>query len=122
MFTFEKCITFLSSGHRCITESEGYHMVCLAKHVLNTTLSALNRLRGDPMENIDNKALRYAGYKQYTFWVHNHLGLGVRKVIPSCSVWKIRDTYPSKDQKYIPFKEYLEDKERSRLKQIESKV
>ena len=90
-------------------------MVCLAKPVLNTTLSALNRLRGDPIR-LDNRSYRYAGYKQYTFWVHNHLGKGVRKVIPSCAVWKIREKYPSEDNKYVPFCEYLEDKERSQQK------
>jgi len=36
-------------GQNCITLSNGFQMVCLAKPVLETTLSALNNLRGDPM-------------------------------------------------------------------------
>ena len=40
-------------------------------------------LGGDSMENLDNSSYRFAGYKQYTFWEHNYLGKGVRKVIPS---------------------------------------
>ena len=47
-----------------------------------------------------------------TWWVHNHLGKGVRKVIPSCAVCQIRVTYPSEDGKYIPFMESIEDENR----------
>ena len=38
----------------------------------------MNQMRGDSMV-INNKAYRFSGYKQYTFWVHNYLGKGVRK-------------------------------------------
>ena len=57
-------------------------------------------------------SFRYAGYKQFTWWVLNHLGFGVRKVIPSCAVWAIRETYPAPDDKYIPFMEYKEEEKR----------
>ena len=29
------------------------------------------------------KSYRFAGYKQFSWWIHNHLGKGVTKVIPS---------------------------------------
>ena len=64
-------------------------MVCLSKPELDTALSVFNRFRGHSIENIDNKSYRFAGYKQYIFWVYNYLGKGVRKVIPSCAVSKI---------------------------------
>ena len=82
-------------GHKHITESEGFKMVCLSKPVLDTALSVFNHFRGDSIENIDNKSHRFAGYKQYIFWVYNYLGKGVRKVIPSCAVWKIRNEFKS---------------------------
>jgi hypothetical protein len=84
-------------------------MVCLAKPVLHTALSALNQLRGDSMEILGNQSYRFAGYKQYTFWVHNHLGKGVRKVIPSCVIWKIRRMYKSEVDTYVSFMESKED-------------
>ena len=99
-------------GNKCVTDSEGFVTVCISKHVLKTALSALNDLRGDSINDTSNCAFRYAGYKQYTWWVHNHLGKGVRKVIPSCAVWAIRDEYPSKDGKYIPFMESKEEEKR----------
>ena len=47
----------------------------------------------------------FAGFKQYTFCVHNCLGKGARKVIPSCSVWKIRNEYKADNDVYVPFKD-----------------
>ena len=61
-------------------------MFCLKKTVFYASLSALNHLRGDFMENLNNSLYRYAGYKQYTFRVHTYLGKGVCKVFPSCTV------------------------------------
>ena len=55
---------------------------------------------------------RFAGYKQFSWWIHNQLGKGVRKVIPSCALWSIREKYPSADGSHIPFKESRDDKAR----------
>ena len=65
----------------------------------------LNNMRGDEI-NIQNKSLRYAGYRQYTWWVHNRLCKGIRKVIPSCAIWAIRDAHPEYGNPiYLPFQE-----------------
>lgn len=89
----------------CITENENFRAVCIHGEVLKTTLRMLNNLRGDAI-NISNRSMRYAGYRQYTMWVHNRLGKGVRKVIPSCSIWAIRDAYPEiGNLGYVPFQE-----------------
>jgi len=92
-------------GKKCIIENEHFGAVCLQKEVLKTVLHMLNNIRGDKID-IKNESFRYAGYRQFTWWVHNHLGKGVRKVIPSCALWCIRDTYPKADgSSYIPFQE-----------------
>lgn len=90
--------------HKCITNNENFKVVCLNREVLKTTLSALNNMRGDDIR-ISHRSMRYAGYRQYTWWVHNRLGKGVRKVIPSCAIWAIRDVYPELDKQYTPFQE-----------------
>ena len=98
--------------NKCVTFPEGFKTVCLNKNVLKTALSALNDLRGNNLTDTSNCAYRYASYKQCTWWVHNNLGKEVREVIPSCAAWAIRNNYPSKDGKYIPFMESKEGEKR----------
>ena len=48
--------------------------------------------------------MRYAGYGQYTMWVHNRWGKGIGKIIPSCAIWATRDAYPEiGNVSYVPF-------------------
>ena len=51
-------------------------------NLLISALSTLNNLLGDPIEK-GSRALRFARYKQYAWWVHNRLGKGLLKVIPA---------------------------------------
>ena len=88
----------------CVTSHSNFSSVCLQEQVLKTTLYMLNDIRGDTI-NVRNRSMRYAGYRQYTWWVHNHLGKGVRKVIPSCAIWTIRDMYPEQNGYYVPYQE-----------------
>ena len=99
------------STHTCITEHEDFRTVCTNPAVLRTTLSALNHLRGDIIA-YENNSLRYAGYRQFTWWIHNRLGKGVRRVIPSCAIWAIRDMYPDANNNYVPFLEAREEENR----------
>ena len=49
------------------------------------------------------RSYRYASYRQFTWWVHNRIGKGVRRVIPSCVVKLIREVFPSPDGQYVGF-------------------
>lgn len=50
--------------------------------------------------------IRWAAYRQWTAWVHGHLGRKIRIPIPSCVVTKIRDMYPKAgDESHVGFHE-----------------
>ena len=49
------------------------------------------------------RSFRYAAYRQFTWWVHGHLGKTIRRVIPSCVVMNIRSAFPSKDGSYTGY-------------------
>ena len=85
----------------CITDSDEFATLCLNKAVLANVLTGLHVSRGDYLENVStNRSLRYASYKQYVWWTFKTLGKGNRRVIPSCVIWKIRNTFPEPDEQY----------------------
>ena len=49
------------------------------------------------------RSLRYAAYRQFTWWVYERLGKGNRRVIPSCVLWKIRNSFEESDDIYVPY-------------------
>ena len=49
----------------------------------------------------NNDAMRH---HQIVLWRHGKLGIGNRRVILSCCVWQIRQTFPSENGQYTGFK------------------
>ena len=94
----------------CITLVEEFKVLCLTKTVLENVLVGLHETKGDPLEKIiTNHSLRYAAYKQFIWWVYQKLGKGNRRVIPSCVLWIIRNTFPEENGKYVLYSEGEKD-------------
>ena len=89
-----------SEGKKCITLAHELQLMCLNKTILKNVLVGLHETRRDPLENykdLQNRSLRFAAYKQFIWWIFQHLGKGNRRVIPSCVVWSIRKLFPEAD-------------------------
>lgn len=51
----------------------------------------------------DNRSMRHGAYTAFILRNHGRLGMGQRRVIPSCVVWRIRDRYPEATGQYTGF-------------------
>ncbi|KAL4234519.1 hypothetical protein ACF0H5_006162 [Mactra antiquata] len=50
-----------------------------------------------------NASMRHAAYRQYILFHFGKLGHGIRRPVPSCCTWFIRDKYPDPNNYYVPF-------------------
>ncbi|XP_060582264.1 P2X purinoceptor 7-like [Ruditapes philippinarum] len=92
-----------TEGLQCITEHEGFQVNCLNIHVLETSYYEYVLDRGQLEEDqLIHELYRYLAYRRFTRWVYGLLSKKCRKVIPSCAVKAIRDTFPSEE--YCGFK------------------
>ena len=57
----------------------------------------------------------YVAYRQFTCWMHNHLGRNLRRAAPSCVVNAIKTEFPAPDRIYVRFKEAEEQKNETYL-------
>ena len=89
----------------CTTTTDVFYEICLNRHVLSVCIINRSDFFGDDPE-FSPSNYRKAAYRQYIMYQHGYLGRAVRKVIPSCVVWKVRDNYPAPDNNYLGYKEY----------------
>ena len=85
-------------GKMCVTLNENF-----GAFLQKVILVGINEMSGSTYPD-NNKSLRYAGYRSYTWWVHSKLERRVRRIIPSCVVWAIRNLYPDPNNDYVSFK------------------
>ena len=86
--------------------NEDFRQLSFIKVILQNVLICLHETRGDFLQTTpSNKSYYFAAYKQFIWFVYKRLGKGNHRMILSCVVWKIRETFPEEDGLYIPYTE-----------------
>ncbi|MGH0151429.1 UNVERIFIED_CONTAM: hypothetical protein FKN15_020153 [Acipenser sinensis] len=88
-----------SAGH-CISTSATFSRLVLDRQTLESVLLYRGPLLDLSQAHTSTKWLRHCAYSQYTQWRFGDVEPGSYAVIPSCSVWKIRERYPSVEGQY----------------------
>ena len=64
--------------------AQEFKLLCLDKTILKILLVGLHEARGDPLENdkdLQNRSLGFAAYKQFIWWIFQHLDKVKRRVL-----------------------------------------
>ena len=91
----------------CISNMAYMAFYVLDEGVLRLARAAWNdvfALEDSQEPGVEQRHFRYAAYRQFVLWQHGRLGVGRRVVIPSCCVWKVRDTFPDSRGQYTGFR------------------
>ena len=95
-----KCCKF----KKCITLSSPFAKLCLDPDVVELCIRSTGDIRNDREDK--SRAFRKAAYKQFILARYGHLGMGNRRVCPSCIVMRIRKQWPSITAVYMGYREH----------------
>jgi hypothetical protein len=95
----------------CIVHHSSFENVIINIEVLNTARHHMILHEKDVIKKkiymkTNNRIWRHVAYKQFVYWINSWVTLGKnnRKVIPSCVVHVIRETFPDEENNYTGFK------------------
>ncbi|XP_038073011.1 P2X purinoceptor 7-like [Patiria miniata] len=117
MPTDEECVCCGMSAENCIARhpvSTAHTHYTMMGQILDPMSIALQRALWREVLNPEqpanqqpgreNRSSRHTAYRCYILWQYNRLGAGVRRVIPSCVVLRIRAAYPDPHGQYTGFR------------------
>ncbi|KAL3858298.1 hypothetical protein ACJMK2_012892 [Sinanodonta woodiana] len=87
----------------CLSRLQDFDLVVLDEVVLGAAQQYRQDVFALDQDKDYNNGKRHTAYRQFILWHHGYLGAGNRRVIPTCCVWKLRDTYPDHFGQYTGF-------------------
>ncbi|XP_044158138.1 uncharacterized protein LOC122944008 [Bufo gargarizans] len=73
----------------CIIGHEFFHIFCQREDTVNVVLRTIGQVRLPPAQKDMNRQRSKTAYRTFTAWVHGYLGVGNRRPIPACVVYKV---------------------------------
>lgn len=90
----------------CVSRSAYMDLYVLDEGVLRLARAAWNDIFAvdeDQEPGVEHQQYRHTAYRQFVLWQYGRLGEGNRVVIPSCTVWRIRDSFPDAHGHYTGY-------------------
>ncbi|XP_066266677.1 uncharacterized protein [Branchiostoma lanceolatum] len=94
-------------GIQCLIDHEDFSAVVLNRAVLDAALNFRVDIQRQPQ--YQHRTYRMQAYRQCTSFLHQRLGKKIRRVLPSCAVWAIREAYPEPSEEYRGFRDADDD-------------
>ena len=88
----------------CVISYVMFNNICLARGVLELAIRARCDIRAY-LPDYSTQSYRKAVYRQYTLWKYGKLGRGNRRILLSCVVTMIRQSYPAPDGRYMGYRQ-----------------
>ena len=87
----------------CITRFQVFNNMCPDRDILEVYIKARCDIRADEF-NFSMESFQKAAYRQFILWRYGKLGRSNRRVVPSCAVLSIRQSYPPPDGQYMGYR------------------
>lgn len=91
----------------CVSRMAHVDLYILDEELLRLALAYWNEKHGieEPQEHREaQRQYRHAAYRQFLAWMNDRIFEGNRSVIPSCCIWRIRETFPDPSGHYAGLK------------------
>ncbi|KAJ8301016.1 hypothetical protein KUTeg_022535 [Tegillarca granosa] len=87
-----------SANLTCITQHQMFIDNCLNRNVLELAVYDYKHDVGPlPENNLPHETYRYLAYRRFVRWIWKIVGRRNRRILPSCVVNKIRESFPSEE-------------------------
>ncbi|KXJ05049.1 P2X purinoceptor 7, partial [Exaiptasia diaphana] len=87
----------------CVTSYQRFHNICIDREVLELAIRVRCDIRADEPD-YSMTSYRIAAYRQYVLWKYGKLGRGNRRVLPSCVVRTIRNSYRAAGEAFMGYR------------------
>ena len=88
----------------CLRNDRLFKKLCTDVDILQQSIRERCDIRAEQIDYSSN-SLRKSAYRGFVLWRYGKLGIGNRRVVPSCCVLAIRKEFPSDNGLYMGFHE-----------------